>query len=138
MGGGAISRMSARLEYVFGTVLFAKVLRLPDSLIAGAPVAAQLTRLRQFQNLRELPGSPLAQAIYDLPLALITLTAIAIIAWPLALVLLAMLAILAVATTMLARPLHRQTRRLSAAQSAAFRTLQQVMSDGGVANLVEI
>ncbi|MEM6408785.1 MAG: ATP-binding cassette domain-containing protein [Pseudomonadota bacterium] len=129
IGGAAIARMSARIEYVFGSMLFGKVLKLPEVLLAGSPIAAQLTRLRQFQSLRELPGSPLAQAVYDLPLALMTFVAITVIAWPLAFVLGCMLCILAISAFLLARPLHRQTRRMSAAQSAAFRTLQQVVSD---------
>ena len=75
LAGRAVSRTSARLEYIFGTALFEKLLRLPYNLLSGAPIGAQLARLKQFQAVRELPSGSLAQAIFGLPLAFVSLVA---------------------------------------------------------------
>lgn len=125
----AISRTSARLEYIFGTALFSKLLRLPDSLLSGASIGAQLARLKQFQAVRELPSGGVAQVIFGLPLALISLLAIAFFAWPLALMVCACLLTLSSAFFFLFRPLRVASARLLRVHSAAYRLVQQTAID---------
>lgn len=129
LAGRAISRTSARLEYIFGTALFEKLLRLPSNLLAGAPIGAQLARLKQFQGVRELPTGGVAQAILSLPLAVVSLLAIAFFAWPLALLVSTCIIALCGSLLFVVRPLRATSARLLKVHSAAHRLLQQTAMD---------
>lgn len=75
-----LGTMAARIDYLIGTVTFAKLLRLPLSYTDGPPIAAQIARLRDFQALRDLFAGPAASAIVDFPFTLIALAVIAALA----------------------------------------------------------
>ncbi|MFM9862327.1 MAG: hypothetical protein ACKVRO_01860, partial [Micropepsaceae bacterium] len=75
-----LGTMAARIDYLIGTVTFAKLLRLPLSYTDGPPIAAQIGRLREFQALRDLFAGPAASAIVDFPFTLIALGVIALLA----------------------------------------------------------
>ena len=75
-----LGTMAARIDYLIGTVTFAKLLRLPLSYTDGPPIAAQIARLREFQALRDLFAGPAASAIVDFPFTLIALAVIAALA----------------------------------------------------------
>jgi len=74
-----LGTMAARIDYLIGTVTFAKLLRLPLSYTDGPPIAAQIARLREFQTLRDLFAGPAASAIVDFPFTVIALGVIAVL-----------------------------------------------------------
>lgn len=129
LAGRAISRTSARIEYIFGTALFEKILRLPENLLSGASIGAQLARLKQFQAVRELPSGGIAQVIFGLPLAIISLLAIAFFAWPLALLVTVCILAVCVGMLVLVRPLRATSARLLKEHSTAYRLIQQTAID---------
>lgn len=81
-----LGTMAARIDYLIGTATFAKLIRLPLSYTDGPAVSAQISRLREFQALRDLFSGPAASAIVDFPFTIIALAVITYIGGWLALV----------------------------------------------------
>ena len=71
--GRAFSYLGARWEVITGAKALERVLYLPVSLTERGPVSAQITRLRQFENLRDLFSGQMAIALLDLPFVIISL-----------------------------------------------------------------
>lgn len=67
----AIAYLAARFDGAVSARAFAAVLSLPLSLTERAPIAAQLSRFRQFEVGRDLFAGNLASAIFDLPFTLL-------------------------------------------------------------------
>ncbi|MFM9865664.1 MAG: peptidase domain-containing ABC transporter [Micropepsaceae bacterium] len=113
-----LGTMAARIDYLIGTVTFAKLLRLPLSYTDGPPIAAQIGRLREFQALRDLFAGPAASAIVDFPFTLIALGVIALLAGWLVVVPIVACFVFAVAGFLSARWLqtYEQAHGVAAAQ----------------------
>ena len=75
-----LGAMAGRIDYLIGTATFAKLLRLPLSYTEGPSISSQVSRLREFQSVRDLFSGPAATAIIDFPFTIIALTAVALIA----------------------------------------------------------
>jgi ATP-binding cassette, subfamily C, bacterial LapB len=118
--GRLLGVIAARIDYLIGTTTFAKLLRLPLSYTASAPVSAQLARLREFQAVRDLFSGPAASAIVDFPFTLIAIAVIAAIAGPLALVPLAACVVFAAAGYAGARWVQSREDAQSASATALF------------------
>lgn len=123
-----IGRLSGRLEFILGSALLAKLMRLPPAMLTGVTLGDQLARLRQFESIRDLFAGPAALLVLELPLALLLLAAVAVIAWPIALLLAAYAALFLAAALMMAPAIRRATARQSTAQSALNRVLLEVIS----------
>lgn len=111
----ALSYFGARLDMIIGTEVIRQVLNLPMSLVEGASVAAQVSRLRQFDGIREVFTGPIAQIILEGPYMIFFLVILFIIAGPLVLVPLLMIFIFTILTLLMTPILRRSTRQLSAA-----------------------
>jgi ATP-binding cassette subfamily C protein LapB len=77
--GQALSYLGARWDVVTGSKALERVLCLPISLVQRGPISAQITRLRQFENLRDIFSGQMALAILDTPFILIYIAAIGVI-----------------------------------------------------------
>ena len=89
-----LAYVGARIDMIMGTTAFQRVLFLPVAMTERASVGGQLSRLKQFESVREFFTGPLANVFLDLPFAGIFLIAIAILGGPLAFVPLALMAVL--------------------------------------------
>jgi ATP-binding cassette, subfamily C, bacterial LapB len=76
----AIAYLAARFDGAVSARTLASVLSLPLSLIERAPLAAQLSRFRQFEVGRDLFGGNLASAIFDLPFTLLFIVLLFVLA----------------------------------------------------------
>ncbi len=74
-----LGTMAGRIDYLIGTATFAKLIRLPLSYTDGPAVSAQISRLREFQALRDLFSGPAASAIVDFPFTIIALAVVALV-----------------------------------------------------------
>lgn len=104
-----LAYIGARFDSALSVEVFERLLYMPFQFVQSAPIGAQLSRLRQFEKLRELFIGSLGTAILDLPFILIFIAAIALIGGWLAaipVVLVALYFILAVITIPIAK---RQT-----------------------------
>ncbi|GGB33358.1 ABC transporter [Roseibium aquae] len=90
---GMVKKTKARLQAYFGsrldsvisTTTFRHFLHLPLQMTAAAPIGAQITRLKQFDGVRDVFHGNLANALIDLPFSALFILVLALIGGPLAL-----------------------------------------------------
>ena len=113
----ALSYIGARLDILLGSEVFGQVLNLPLRFTQNASVGAQITRLRQFETLRDFFTGPLAGVVFDLPFVGVFIVAIGLLAGPLVWVPLALLVAFLLLAAVMA-PLMR--RRLAEGASVGY------------------
>lgn len=79
----ALAYLGARIDALVGGASFQQLLYMPLPMTENAPTSVQLSRLRQFESVRELFTGPLAAAAFDLPFVVVFIAAIFMIAGPL-------------------------------------------------------
>ncbi len=81
----ALAYLGARCDALLTAAAFQQILHLPISLSERAPIGAQITRLKQFEGLREIFTGTVAGAALDLPFTFVFLGAIilfgGVVAW---------------------------------------------------------
>ncbi|CAO3434521.1 peptidase domain-containing ABC transporter [Azospirillum doebereinerae] len=75
-----MAHAGARLGYIVGNAVLARLLHLPSQMTERVAVAAQVSRVKDLDRVRDLLTGPLAQACLDLPFAVIFLGAITVLA----------------------------------------------------------
>ncbi len=78
--------VAGRLDYLLGIGTFDKILGLPPAFTERAAVSSQLSRIREFESLRDFFTGPLASAIIEIPFVVLMISVVALIAGPVALV----------------------------------------------------
>ncbi|MBM3468154.1 MAG: ATP-binding cassette domain-containing protein [Alphaproteobacteria bacterium] len=111
----ALSYLGARLDMIIGTEVVRHVISLPMSLVEGASVAGQVSRLRQFDSVREVFTGPIAQILLEGPFMIVFLIVLFMIAGPIVLVPLLMLFIFIVLAIIMFPILRRATQKMSQA-----------------------
>ncbi|MBK67126.1 MAG: hypothetical protein CMP22_03225 [Rickettsiales bacterium] len=81
-----ISWFGARLDYVVSTNILDKLMKLPAHLTEKASVAAQLSRIKAFESVKEFFTGALALSFVELPFTIILIVAIAFIGGTLVLI----------------------------------------------------
>ncbi len=81
-----LGRVAGRLEYLIGVASFRKILLLPPGFTEKSAVNAQLSRLRQFDSIRDFFTGATAGVILDLPFTFLFLGVIGILAGWIALI----------------------------------------------------
>ncbi|WP_298843885.1 ATP-binding cassette domain-containing protein [uncultured Roseobacter sp.] len=112
-----LGHVSGRFEYLIGSALFAKLLKLPRRMIDQAPISEQTVRLRELEGLRDVFSGPFAIVALELPVTLMLLAAIAFLSPALALVILGLIAVFFVSSLALVPALARRAASLSAARN---------------------
>ena len=69
--------LAGRVEYLFGTAIFERILRISPTLSEGASVGAQMARLRSFESIRDFFTTPLASTFLELPVSVFFLILLA-------------------------------------------------------------
>ncbi len=75
----AIAYLGTRIETLLSVTAFQQLLHLPLVMTENAPIGAQITRLKQFESIRDVFSGPLASTVLDLPFSLVFLGAIFVI-----------------------------------------------------------
>ncbi len=78
--------IAGRLDYLLGVATFDRILSLPPAYTESAAVSTQLSRIKEFESLRDFFTGPLANVAFELPFSVVILLIIGAIAGPLALV----------------------------------------------------
>jgi ATP-binding cassette subfamily C protein LapB len=65
--GKVLSFIGARGEFIVGSVIFQRLMSLPIFMTEQVPVGSQLSRIKDFENLREMFVGPVALLFYELP-----------------------------------------------------------------------
>ena len=74
-----LSYIGARFDTALSVEIFQRLLYIPYVMVQNASVGSQLSRLRQFEKLREIFLGSLGTAVLDLPFVFVFITAIAVI-----------------------------------------------------------
>lgn len=111
----SLSWFGSRIDYIVSNAVLEKIMALPASYTERASVAAQLSRLKAFESVREFFTGPLFLSFVEFPFTLILLTAIAIIAGPLVMVPLIIAALYALLLVTMRSRLKALTLRMATA-----------------------
>jgi len=111
------AHLGARVDALVSTESFKQLLHLPPSAVEGAPIGAQLARLREFDSIRDLFVGPLAHVALDMPFTLLLLGAIWLIAGPVVWVPIVMLALYAVVGVCMTPALRERVRAAARARA---------------------
>ena len=79
-----LAYIGARIDMILGAAAFKQILHLPIMMTERASIGAQLSRIKQFEAVREFFTGPLAGVFLELPFVVVFVSVIAIIAGPLA------------------------------------------------------
>lgn len=82
--GKMLAYLGGRIDVLLGSAVYQQVMHLPVSMTERANIGTQLSRLRQFDTIREFFTGPLANVVLELPFGVIFITVIAVIAGPIA------------------------------------------------------
>jgi len=74
----AMAYFGARIDALIGMKAFEVILNMPVSMVEAAPVGTQISRLKQFESMRDFFIGTLASSVVDIPFIFIFLIAIAI------------------------------------------------------------
>jgi len=85
--------VAGRMDYLIGIETFKQLLYLPPAFSERSTVTAQLSRLKQFESVRNFFTGPTASTVMELPFVILFLVTIAILAGPIALIPLVMVII---------------------------------------------
>ena len=79
-----LAYVGARIDVILGAAALQQILHLPVAMTERATIGAQVSRLKQFEAVREFFTGPLAGVFLELPFLVIFVAVIALIAGPLA------------------------------------------------------
>ncbi|MCB1490893.1 MAG: ATP-binding cassette domain-containing protein, partial [Rhodobiaceae bacterium] len=88
-----IGRLCGRLEYMVGTSIFSKLLSLPAEMISSVPIGTQISRLSQFETVRDLFAGPFAAIVLEIPFVAIFVVLLFAIGGPLGFIAVALIAV---------------------------------------------
>ncbi|MEM8789384.1 MAG: ABC transporter transmembrane domain-containing protein [Pseudomonadota bacterium] len=73
-----VARISGRLEYLLGTAMFSKLMAFPTAMITAAPISNQISRLKQFETVRDFFGSTVVAILLEIPFLIFLIGVIAL------------------------------------------------------------
>lgn len=123
-----IGHITGRLEYLLGRGLFSKLLGLPSRMISQASLSDQLSKLRQFESVRDLFSGTVASIIFDLPFVALLLSIIAFIEPRLSLAILLCATLLIVSVIAATPNIRRETRKLSVLRNTNSTLVLEILS----------
>ena len=113
-----VAFIGARIESIVANAVFHKIMSLPSSQTESASLGSQVSRIREFDNIRDIFTGPLATILLEVPFILIFLGVIASIGGILVFVPLVMLALFAIASLAI-RPRLKRAITMSGKARAA-------------------
>lgn len=123
-----IGSVAGRQDYLIGVETFKHLLFLPPLYTERSIVAAQLSRLKQFDSVRDFFTGPSAATTLELPFVFLFIAVIAILAGPIALIPLAMVVIYALFGLLWLPTLNSKISRSSHARTDKQRVLIQTLT----------
>ncbi len=123
-----LGSVAGRLDYLIGVETFRQLLYLPPLYTERSTVAAQLSRLRQFDSVRDFFTGPNAAIALELPFAVLFIGVIALVAGWIALIPLAMIVVYVLMGLLWFPHLESQMQRSGRARSDKQRMLMQTLA----------
>ena len=120
--------LAGRLDYIIGVETFKKIMSLPPALTERSTVISQLSRLRQFESIRDFFTGPSATLFLELPFVLLFIVLLAILGGSIALVPIAMIGIYLLFGWLWFPGLNKKLVHAGQARSARQRMLMETFS----------
>lgn len=121
----AMGAVAGRLDYLIGVETFKQLLFLPPMFTERSTVSAQLSRLKQFDSLRDFFTGPSAAFVLEIPYIFMFILAVAILAGPVAIVPLLMIVAYLIVGMLFRPPLQRKVMRSGRARTDKENMLMQ-------------
>lgn len=121
----ALGAIAGRLDYLIGVETFKQLLFLPPAFTEKSTVAAQLSRLKQFDSLRDFFTGPSASLVLELPFVVLFLAVVAILAGPVALIPLVMFGVYILIGAIAQPAINRKVQRAGKARTDKQTMLMQ-------------
>jgi ATP-binding cassette, subfamily C, bacterial LapB len=118
----------ARIDSLIGMKSFEVLLNMPVSMIESAPISAQVSRLKQFESMRDFFTGTLASSIVDIPFIFIFLIAIAVWGGHLVWVPISLIAVYAALAAITIPVTRNYVREIGAAKQRRHLLLQELFS----------
>ncbi len=120
--------LAGRLDYIIGVETFKKIMSLPPTLTERSTVISQLSRLRQFESIRDFFSGPSATLFLELPFVLLFIVLLTILGGSIALVPVAMIGIYLIFGWLWFPSLNKKLVHAGHARSARQRMLMETFS----------
>lgn len=124
----AMAYFGARFDALLSMSAFQHLLHLPIQMTENAPIGSQITRLKQFETMRDVFAGTLAVAIVDIPYIIIFLAAIAVVGGHLVWIAVALIAVYAVLAAVFVPVTRRQVSRSGDARQRCQNLLMEMLS----------
>lgn len=118
----AIAYMGAKIEHRLGLSLFKKLMHMPLAQLQKSDVGQQLSRLKQFEGMRDIFSGQVFTTLLDLPFTLLFLAVVVILSPPVG-VLILCLALIFVVATLITMPMQERLNGLASTNKAAHQGL---------------
>lgn len=120
--------LAGRLDYIIGVETFKKIMSLPPALTERSTVISQLSRLRQFESIRDFFTGPSATLFLELPFVLLFIALLAFLGGSIALVPVVMIGIYLLFSWLWFPSLNKKLVHAGHARSARQRMLMETFS----------
>ncbi len=120
--------LAGRLDYIIGVETFKKIMSLPPTLTERSTVISQLSRLRQFESIRDFFSGPSATLFLELPFVLLFIVLLTILGGSIALVPVAMIVIYFIFGWLWFPSVNKKLVHAGYARSARQRMLMETFS----------
>lgn len=124
-----IAWLGARLEYIISRSVFRQLLGLAISRTEQAPLSGQISRIREFDGMREMFVGTLVSVLLELPFLVIFLLVIGLLGGWLVLIPLIMLGLFAITGALILPNLKRSVARSAAERSKHYRFLVEFVTN---------
>jgi ATP-binding cassette, subfamily C, bacterial LapB len=118
----------ARIDSLISMKSFEVILNMPVSMIEAAPIGIQVSRLKQFESMRDFFTGTLASSIVDIPFIFIFIVAIAILGGHLVWVPISLIVVYAALAVITIPMTRNNVREISSAKQRRHLLLQELFS----------
>lgn len=112
-----VAHVGARIETIVATDTFKQIIELPPAAIDSAPVGNQVSRLREFDSIRDLFTGPVVTVVLELPFTLLLMVAVWVLAGPVVWVPIAVLLLYGLVGVLIDPLLRREVQKSSKARA---------------------
>lgn len=124
-----IGRVTGRLDYLLSSAIFSKLLSLPVQMITNTPVGDQISRLRQFETVRDLFAGPFVAVGLEVPFVVLFIVGLFAVAGPLGFVPIVLIIAYLIAGAFMVGPLRRQNQLAAQRRRAHYQTALETVSN---------
>jgi ATP-binding cassette, subfamily C, bacterial LapB len=123
-----IAYIGGRLDHIIGRAIFRKLMFLPPSYTEMSNTSSQISRLRDFETVRDFFAGPIASTVFEAPFAIIFVIAMAFLGGTLVLVPLGTLVIFAIMLRIMMPILSESVAEASRASSERHEFITEAIS----------